>query len=130
MNILGIDFGTKNIGLAWVNTDLGVVLPFGIIKNHKSEIINGELEKLIKEENVNKIVVGLPTGLDGKENENTKRIRNFSDELKKLIKIPIEFADERFSSYAADRMGSGGASRDEKAAMVILQTYLEMKKDK
>jgi len=120
MNLLAIDYGTKNIGLAWVSTGLGVVLPYGIIKDKNL----AELAKLIKKENIDKVIVGLPFGLEKKENENTKKIRKFTSDLKDLIDIPIDFEDERFSSQAADRMGEGGVSRDEKSAMVILQGYL------
>lgn len=123
MNILGIDYGTKRIGLAWVQTGLDVVLPFGVMKNEKWKM---EIEEIISKEKINKIIVGLPVGLDGKENENTERVEKFIDELKFIAKIPIETVDERFSSRAADRM-EGGVSRDEKAAMVILQSYLEIK---
>jgi len=124
MNILAIDYGTKNIGLAWVATGLGVVLPYGVIKD-KNLV---ELAKLIKKENIDKVIVGLPFGLEKKENENTKKIKKFTSDLKDLIDIPVEFEDERFSSQAADRMEGGGVSRDEKSAMVILQGYLEKKK--
>ena len=121
MNILAIDYGAKRIGLAWVNTDIGVVLPFG-------QIINPELITLIQREGIDKIVVGLPLGLNGKENKGTERVRGFVEDLKKYIAVSIEFIDERFSSAEADRMEGGGASRDEKAAMIILQTYLDRKK--
>lgn len=122
MNILAIDYGTKNIGLAWVNTDLGVVLPYGNLETGKWKL---EIRELIKQEKVDKIVLGLPLTLeDGAENPNTKRVREFGRELKNLVDLPIEFVDERLSSFEADNMG-GGASRDEKAAMVILQSYLE-----
>ena len=84
-----------------------------------------ELAKLIKKENIDKVIVGLPYGLEKKENANTKKIKKFAEDLKNIINIPIEFEDERFSSQAADRMGEGGASRDEKSAMIILQSYLE-----
>ncbi len=124
MNILAVDYGTKNIGLAWAQIGLGVVLPYGVIKDKNLD----ELAKLIKKENIDKVVIGLPFGLEEKENENTKKIKQFASDLKNLINIPIEFEDERFSSQAADRMGEGGASRDEKSAMVILQSYLEKNK--
>jgi putative Holliday junction resolvase len=123
MNILAIDYGTKNIGLALVDTNLGVVLPFGVVQNQESRIKNQEVISLIKKEKIDKIIVGLPMGLDGKENKNTERIRKFVEELKLEVDIPIEFFDERFSSQQADAMG-GGVSRDEKAAMVVLQSYL------
>ena len=116
MNILGIDFGTKNIGLAWVDTAVGVVLPFGIVSSQ-------ELSGLVREEKVDRVVIGLPLGLDGKENANTTRVRKFGEGLKQETGVPVEFYDERFSSQAADAMGEG-VSRDEKSAMVILQDYL------
>lgn len=124
MNILAVDYGTKNIGLAWAQIGLGVVLPYGVIKDKNL----AELAKLIKKENIEKVIIGLPFGLEKKENANTKKIQKFASDLKDLINIPIEFEDERFSSQAADRMGGGGASRDEKSAMIILQGYLARKK--
>ncbi|OGH71268.1 MAG: hypothetical protein A3G00_02320 [Candidatus Magasanikbacteria bacterium RIFCSPLOWO2_12_FULL_43_12] len=125
MNIIAIDYGSKNIGLAWCDDALGVVLPFGMVQNADNRTHN-ELVNLIKKEKIDKIVIGLPLGLDGKENNNTTRVRKFVDDLKKEIKIPVDFVDERFTSAQADRMDGGmaGASRDEKAAMVILESYL------
>lgn len=124
MNILALDYGKKRIGMAWIDTDLGVVLPYGVIENKEPIASRQELVDFIDKENVQKLIVGLPIGLDGKENENTKSVRKFIEEVKKMVGIPVEFIDERFSSREADRMG-GEASRDEKAAMLILQTYLE-----
>jgi putative Holliday junction resolvase len=121
MNILAIDFGTKNIGLAWCDTMIGAPLPFGIAKNIE------EVTKVVTEEKIDKVIIGLPLGIDGKENKNTERVRKFAEELKNKISAPIEFMDERFSSHAADRM-SGGVSRDEKSAMIILEDYLARKK--
>ena len=129
MNILGIDFGTKNIGLAWVDIGIGAVLPYGIIKEEKGKNKLTQLADLINEERIDKVVVGLPQGLGGEENTNTKRVRAFADELGKIINIPIEFMNEMFSSQQADRMG-GGASRDEKSAMIILEDYLVQIKSK
>ena len=128
MNILAIDYGSKNIGLAWVQAGLDVVLPFGRISAHSGagEGRGGaeEIARVIKEEGVGLAVVGLPLGLDGKENENTKRARSFARELRLAAGIPVKLFDERFTSQAADRLGQGGASRDEKAAMAILEAYL------
>lgn len=121
MNILGIDYGKKNIGLAWVDTDLGVILPYG---NFEWKVESRKLKELFEKEKVNKIVVGLPLGLDGQENKNTKAVREFVEELKKEVSIPVELVDERFTSKQADRMGDEGVSRDERAAMLILESYL------
>lgn len=124
MNILGVDFGTKRIGLAWVNKDLGVVLPYGQIRGKDREEMLLNLAKFIKEEKIDKVVFGLPLTLEGQESQNSRRVRTFVDELKKIINVQVDFYDERLSSFAADQM-EGEASRDEKAAMIILTDYLE-----
>jgi len=121
MNILAIDFGTKNIGLAWCDTGIGVVFPFGVIKNEDKNKAKKELLDFIKKERAEKLVVGLPLSLDGTENKNTQRIREFIADLKTDTKV--EFFDERFSSAQADR-SQDGVSRDEKSAMIILEGYL------
>jgi putative Holliday junction resolvase len=113
--------------LAWCQTGLDVVLPYGKISEKNENDKLRKLAELITEEKIDKLVVGLPLGLKSEENNNTKKIRNFADQLKLLKKIEIEFVDERFSSHQADRMGGGGASRDELAAMVILQSFLDKK---
>lgn len=124
MNILGIDFGTKRIGLAWVDDALGVVLPYGVIEEG-NQSRQEQLISLLKEERIGALVVGLPINVEEEdpENENTKRVRTFVDSLKTQIDVPVHFIDERFSSAEADEMG-GEASRDEKAAMVILNSFL------
>jgi putative Holliday junction resolvase len=128
MNILALDFGTKRIGMAWTDTDIGVVLPFGVIENDEQGARSKEqLIALFKQEHIQKVVVGLPIGLDGKENENTIRIRGFVEKLESQTEVPFEFYDERFSSQVADRM-EGSASRDEKSAVVILEGYLDREK--
>lgn len=129
MNVLAIDFGTKNIGLAWCDTGIGAVLPYGVISNKEKGARNKELVDLIVGEHIDRVVIGLPLGLDGAENTNTARVKKFGEELQAQIGVPVEFFDERFSSQQADRMGAG-VSRDEKSAMVILEDYLISKKNK
>ncbi len=127
MNILGVDFGTKQIGLAWTQKELGVVLPYGVVEGKNREEMLLKLAKLIQTEKIDKVVFGLPLSLEGQESANTKRVREFVAELKEKVNVPVDFFDERLSSFAADEMG-GEASRDEKAAMIILQDYLEANK--
>lgn len=120
MKIIAVDFGVKRIGLAKWGSGANVVLPFGVA-NDLNELIDK-----IKVENFDKIVIGLPLGLNGHGNKNVERVKDFGKKLKQKINLPIEFIDERFSSQEADRM-CGGVSRDEKSAMVILNTYIEKK---
>ncbi|MBT3538901.1 Holliday junction resolvase RuvX [Candidatus Parcubacteria bacterium] len=122
MNILAIDYGKKRIGLAWMQTGLDIVLPFGTVNSLEETI------ELIKKEKIDKVIFGLPFDLKSiEENDNTKRIRKFAEKVKKETEVEIDFADERFTTAEAREMG-GDASLDEKAAMLILQTYLEENK--
>jgi putative Holliday junction resolvase len=130
MNILAIDFGKKRIGLAWTDTGVGVILPFGVIEKPTLASQADAVAKLLTKENIDEAVVGLPLGLDGKENENTKTVRAFMEQLKAASQKPIAAVDERFTSAGADRMSGDlprqtGATRDEKAAMMTLQSYLD-----
>jgi len=118
MNILGVDYGRKRIGLAWMQTGLDVVLPFGLVDSLD------HLVKLIKKEKIDKVIFGLPLCLENmEENDNTRRIREFAHKVQEQTNIEIDFADERLTTAEAKEMG-GNATLDEKAAMLILQTYL------
>lgn len=126
MNILAIDYGSKNIGLAWVQTGINVVLPFGVIVEKNEEAKVKKLKEIIKKEGIDLLVVGLPLGLNGAENDNTKKIRSFAEKAGKETGVPVKFENEIFTSRQADRVGKG-VSRDEKSAMIILQSYLDRK---
>lgn len=128
MNILAIDFGTKRLGLAWSDTTLGVVLPYGLVEKDTLSQKVQEVAALLKKEKIDLVVVGFPASLEGRENKNTERVQKFVFELQKRITQPVEFFDERFSSQAGDALGDKGASRDEKAAMIILEGFLTRKK--
>ncbi len=122
MNILAVDYGTKRIGLAKWTSDVDVILPVSNVSS-TDELIN-----IVKQGNIEKLVVGLPISLDGNEkNANIQRVKKFVEEIQSKIDIDVEYYDERFSSQQADRMG-GGVSRDEISAMIILQSYLDSKK--
>lgn len=127
MNVLAVDFGTKKMGLAWTDTSIQVVLPFGVVAGKNLAEINQKFVKFIKAEKIDRIIFGLPLDWHAQECANTERVRKFVDSIKKDINVPIEFIDERFSSQAADQLG-GEVSRDEKSAMLILEDYLKKNK--
>ncbi len=126
MNILAIDYGKKKIGLAFAQTGLDLVLPLGQIAGSDDRLKREKIKRLVEERKIDKIIIGLPLGLKGEENDNTDRVRLFAEKLSALCGVETELLDERFTSRLADQMG-GTISRDEKAAMVILQNYLDKK---
>jgi putative Holliday junction resolvase len=126
MNILAIDFGQRRTGLAWCNSALGVVLPFGLLRHTSSDELLTQLCSLITEERIDEIVLGLPLPVENMNPDtapNVLRVKSFGDQLAQQANKPVHYVDERFSSAQADRMG-GDISRDEKSAMIILEGYM------
>lgn len=119
---LGIDWGEKRIGLATAEEETGLALPLGTVAN-----LAGLLQA-ISEEEITTIVIGRPYKIGGLEIKLSPDYLKFLELLKKKVIIPIHEIDERFSSKEADAMGGPKnmrAGRDEIAAALILQNYLD-----
>ena len=127
----GLDFGDKTIGIAISDKTRIIATPVMTLKRKgiKKDIV--ELNKLFIEYNVGGVVLGLPLSLNGEENERTKKVRIFADELSKKIKVA--FYDERYSSdviYKELRKNSVSRGKikkkiDQLAASYILQGFLD-----
>ncbi len=123
--LLGLDYGEKNIGLAVADENSKMALPYKVLENKGEDFVLRELKKIIIEEKIIKIIIGLPLALSGKESKKTIEARGFSAFLAKNLNIPVEMKDERLSSRLADTLAQGTkGSRDIGAAMVILEDYL------
>ncbi|MEW6127057.1 MAG: Holliday junction resolvase RuvX [Acidobacteriota bacterium] len=132
MRLLGIDLGSKNIGIA-VSDGLGItVRPVETIRRSS---LNRDLERLqflIADLEVEGVVIGLPLKMDGSEGDAAEKVLQFIKQLGAKIDIPIFTQDERLTSYEAEQlMMERGWNRqqrksrsDEIAAMIILQDYL------
>ncbi len=125
MNVLGVDIGKKRTGLAWVDTAIGVILPYGVIEGSHDRF--KKLTALIKSEKIVTVVFGLPLTTDGEENDTCRDIRSFGSSVEKETGVTVAYEDERFSSRFGDALG-GDATRDEKAAMAILDTFVQKNK--
>ncbi len=136
MRILSIDYGKRRTGIA-------VTDPMQIIAGGLTTVDTKELLAFLKaytsKEQVETIVVGLPTQPNGQPSENQARVRSFVGEMKKALPdIPVEFYDERFTSVIAHQTmldsGIGRKRRQDKAlvdeisATIILQNYMEHKR--
>ncbi len=128
MNVLAIDYGTTNIGLAWMQVGVAVALPFGVIKTKDRNEQKNKLITLLKEERIDVLVVGLPMSAEGiEESKNEIRVKKFIDGLLKEYTIEVVYIDERFTSQQADNT-PGNVSRDEQAAIIILEQYMYSKR--
>ena len=130
--ILGIDYGDSRIGLAMSDRLKIIASPFKTIRNEGNENCLQVFQSLIKEKDVEAIVVGLPMGLKGQETVQTKKVREFSD-LLYTLKLPIHLEDERLSSVSAEKSmiqqniktGHNKGLIDQRAAAIILQQFLD-----
>ncbi len=130
---LGIDYGTKRIGLA-ISDDLGLTArPLEVVPRGLLEAV---LRRIQDEYELESAVVGLPTGLGGHEGESATGARDLAREVEEILGIPVELVDERFTSRMADSalLESGMRRRDRKAtvdkiaAAIILQTFLDARR--
>ena len=130
-SLLGLDFGDKTIGIAVSDKTKTIATP---IMTLKRKSVKEDIKKLLivfKEFDVGGVVLGMPLNLDGNENERTEKVKKFSEELNKDIKVT--FYDERYSSdviYKELRKNSISRTKikkkiDKLAASYILQGFLD-----
>jgi len=130
--VLGIDYGDSRIGLAMSDPLKIIASPFKTIRNEGNEKCLQLFQSLIKEKDVEAIVVGLPIGLKGQETVQTKKVREFAN-LLYALKLPIHLEDERLSSVSAEKSmiqqniktGHNKGLIDQRAAAIILQQFLD-----
>jgi putative Holliday junction resolvase len=139
MRVLGIDYGDARIGLAL--SDVSGFLAGGIGKLDISGM-NDALKKIapvIEENEIDTVVIGLPLNMDGTCGASASKIKVFAGKLsEKFPNIKIEFIDERRTTILASEYmnitGTHGKSRKNKidtlSAQIILQTYLDLQKNK
>jgi len=132
-SLLGLDLGTKTIGVAVSDTLWSIATPRETIKRKKFGLDSDALDVIIKNTNAGGIVLGLPMNMDGSEGPRCQATRAFARNLAARCDLPIGFWDERLSSIAAERaMLEADMSRakranaiDHVAASYILQGALD-----
>lgn len=121
MTYLGIDYGTKRIGLAKGNDEEHLAMPLRTIP-HDSEVFNTIRDILIRE-HVGEVVVGIPTSFDGEEHQTARDARTFGERLSKELEVRVHFVNELLTSKQS--RDSGVSDVDASAAALILQNYLD-----
>ena len=101
--LLGLDVGSKTIGLAISDSALAVASPLTTLKRGKFTGDAQRLREIIGERGVGGLIVGLPISMDGSEGPRCQSVRQFAANLLALIDLPLAFWDERFSTLGAER---------------------------
>ncbi|PIT96950.1 Holliday junction resolvase RuvX [Candidatus Campbellbacteria bacterium CG10_big_fil_rev_8_21_14_0_10_35_52] len=126
--ILGIDFGTKKIGIAVSGGKGEFGLPKCVLKNNKD--LTQNLAKIIQEENISEIVIGESINYKGDENPVMDNIKKFANEIKKKFNLPINFEPEFLTSSQAKNIQGDSNMIDASAAALILQSFLDKRNHK
>lgn len=133
--VLGIDFGERRIGIALSDPTWTIASPFGTLTRRKGKRPPwAELMRIVTEQEVGEIVIGLPLDLAGEEGEWAAETRQFGEQLGRRTALPIHWVDERMTSVRAERairsLGLKRSAREQKervdaaAAALILELYL------
>lgn len=128
--LLGLDHGSKRIGVAISDTSQLIATPYEVVA---AEEALAALDRILAEEDIEGIVVGLPMSLSGEDSPSTAAARKFAAAVEVHTKLTVTLVDERFSTKVAeDVLIAGGMSRekrrdirDKMAATVILQGHLD-----
>ncbi|WP_277218658.1 Holliday junction resolvase RuvX [Peptoniphilus vaginalis] len=131
--ILGLDVGDVWIGVAISDALILTAQPLMTIKRESNKIAYEKIHEIIKENNVKKVVVGLPKNMNNTIGPQSEKVIKFAEKLKNKFKVEIEYVDERMTTLMAEQVLIEGSVRrenrkkyiDKIAATYILQSYLD-----
>ena len=129
---LGIDFGSKRVGLALSDRLNLIASPYRTLDYVSEKELIAQLKSIVYENNIEIVVLGLPINMKGEDTIQTKKVRNFKKLLSELG-LPVIYEDERLSSISAKnslvlqniKTGHHKGAIDRTAAAIILQQYLD-----
>ena len=131
--LLGIDPGSRNIGLAICDENKKVATPLKVLQKSKLKVLLEQINQIIKENDIKGIIIGNPINMDGTSGKSSQSASDFAKNLSKNITIPITMWDERLSSEGSFKitkeLGTNVTNRvnklDENAAAFILQGAID-----
>lgn len=137
MRILGLDYGSKTVGVALSDATCLIAQPLETIERKQENKLRqtyARIEALVEEHEVDKIVVGLPKMMNNTEGPRVQATKEFAENLERRTGLPVLFMDERLTTVEANRIleetgvcVSGRKEHiDKMAAAIILQSYLDL----
>jgi len=131
--VLGIDYGEVRVGLSLSDLTQTIAKPFKTIMYKNTDDLLDQLKEIIIENEVEKLVVGVPYNMKGEDSKQTLKVKEFISFLESNLSYNIELIDERLSSIEAEKTmhkmnvktGHNKSDIDKIAASVILQEYLD-----
>lgn len=124
MKVLALDYGPARTGVAVSDPTGTLARPVGVVERAGSEAGLARLLDLVRREEPDRIVVGLPLTLRGEHGEQARATERFVETLREAVDVPVESLDERFTTALASQTPAR-ADEDARAAAHLLATYLE-----
>ena len=132
LRALGIDHGTRRIGLAY-GDEIGVATPLPAITSPDTAKQWAELAAVLKERDITEVVLGHPLNMDGTSGPKALEVERFAAKVRSEFGLPVHLVDERLTSYEAESTIAPSKRRDvrksglidSRAATIILQDYLD-----
>ena len=121
MKVLALDYGSARTGVAVSDPTGTVARPLCVVERAATEAGLARLQELVRDEQAERVVVGLPLTLRGTRGEQAVETERFVAGLRAAIAVPVETFDERFTTTLA----GPGAGEDARAAAHLLSSYLE-----
>lgn len=136
MKIMAVDYGDVRTGIAFSDVRETLASPYTVIKETYQPKLIERLCEIIKKENAERIVVGLPRNMDGSYGFRAEACREFGNALQAKSEIPVEFQDERLTTVMAHNILSANNVKGKKrkdtvdavSAVMILQSYIDKNK--
>jgi putative Holliday junction resolvase len=130
---LGVDYGSKRIGLALSDPEGMLASPIPHLAAHPFKSLLEQLRLLIRDKEISLIVVGIPRNMDGSYGPSADNAQQFALRLKESLLVPVTTVDERLSTVQAERLLRAGGKNsrqqrqqiDSASAQIILQSYLD-----
>jgi putative Holliday junction resolvase len=126
VKVLALDYGAARTGVAVSDPTGTLARPLRIVERAASADGLSELAELVRAQEVERVVVGLPLTLRGERGEQAEETERFAAALEAIVDVPVERYDERFTTTLA---GPGG-DEDARAAAHLLTSYLEWSKNR
>ena len=124
MKVMALDYGSARTGVAVSDPTGTVARPLGVVERAGTESGLAELARIVREEDAERVVVGLPLTMRGAHGEQAAETERFAEALRGVLDVPVELFDERFTTDLAQRT-AGAAPEDALAAAHLLSGWLE-----
>jgi putative holliday junction resolvase len=125
LRVVALDYGRARCGVAVSDPSGTLATPLEPVLRPGSRAGVRRLVDLVAAHGAGRVVVGLPLSLSGGDSAQTRETREFAERLRRLLSVPVELYDERFTTTLASRAG-GATSLDSRAAAVLLEEWLNV----